>query len=381
MHRSRLTGLVFLALLVGAVWLVAAACGGGGSVKKIGGVRSELVALAADTVTGIAFAPDGRLFIAEQNSGDIRVLTAEGQLQAEPFAHVEPARRLEWGVLGVAVDPDFETNHYVYIYYTRPAPGDSAQPVLIRFKEVNNVGVDLRVLIEFPNLEPGLNPVDVGGGLHFGPDGNLYISIGDTDKPDLAQDLSSPYGKILRVTREGAPASDNPFANRAGADRKVYAYGFRNAFGFAIDPKSGRIYAADNGTGNCDELNLVEAGEDYGWPRSLTGGEVPCQNPDAKEPVYLFAKPGKKPQAIPSNVAPTGVEFVSAQTYPALGDGLLVCEYLTKYLRRLQFAESDQNKVTDDSVVAEDCTVALAANSRGIVYYSNGVEIRRLAPQ
>ena len=380
MHRSSLPGLVFLALLVGVVWLVAPACGGSG-VKKIGGVRSELVTLAGDTITGMAFAPDGRLFITEQNSGDIRVLMAEGQLLAEPFAHVEPARRLEWGVLGVAVDPDFETNHYVYIYFTRPAPRDSAKPILMRFRDVNNVGVDPKVLIEFPDLEPGLNPVDVGGGLHFGPDGNLYISIGDTDKPDLAQDLGSPYGKILRVTREGAPASDNPFADRGGADPRVYAYGFRNAFGFAIDPKSGRIYAADNGSGNCDELNLVEAGEDYGWPRSLTGGEVPCQNPDAKEPIYLYAKSGKQPQAIPSNVAPTGVGFVSAETYPALGDGLLVCEFLTKFMRRLQLAEPSQDKVTDDSVVVEDCSVALASDRRGIVYYSNGVEIRRLAPQ
>jgi len=373
--------LAILALLLAALMPLAVGCGGGGGVKKIGGARSEVVAIAGDTVTGLAFAPDGRLFISEQNSGDIRILTPDGQLLAEPFAHVEPARRLEWGLLGVAVDPDFNVNHYVYAYYTRPAPGDSAAPVLVRFTEADNRGNEPEVLIEFPDIEPGLNPVDVGGGLQFGPDGSLYVSIGDTDRPNLAQDLSSPFGKLLRVTRDGTPASDNPFAGRADADPMVYAYGFRNAFGFAIDPESGRIYAADNGPSNCDELNVVEAGEDYGWPRSLAGGEVPCQNPDAKEPVYLYAQPGKDPQANNSNVAPTGVAFLSAQTYPKLGDGLLVCEYLTKYIRRLKFDEQDQTKVTDDSVVAEDCSVALAADRRGVIYYSSGLEIHRLVPQ
>lgn len=380
MNRLSVIRFACLALGLGALLLFSTSCGDG--VQKVGGVRSELVASAADTVTALAFAPDGRLFITEQNTGDVRIIASDGQFLPEPFAHVDLAKGLEWGLLGIAIDPEFEENHYVYIYFTRPdgPQPNLARPILMRFTEANNKGLDPTVLIEFPRANPEI-AVHVGGAIHFGPDGYLYISIGNIAIDELSQDLSSPFGKILRVTREGDAAPDNPFLDQPDADPRVYAYGLRNTFAFTFEPQSGRLYAADNASANCDELNIIEAGGNYGWPQSDSLGDIPCQNPDAIEPIYHYAQPGKSPEEIGSNVGPTAVWFVSGQVYPSLGDGLLVCEFVTTFMRRLQLAEPNRDQVTDDSVVVEDCAVAGTADSMGFAYYSNGIQIHRLVPQ
>ncbi len=373
----------FAVLVLGLALAVLASIGcGGGSVNRISGIRSELVAAVDDEVTAMAFAPDGRLFLTQHNNGDIRIVTSEGELLPEPFAHVDVVTSPEWGLLGIAIDPEFEQNHYVYIYFIQPVgPGPfDARPVLMRFTDADNKGIDPTVVIEFPLANPEA-PFHVGGGLHFGPDGYLYISIGDTQREELSHDLSSPFGKILRVTRDGDAAADNPFIDEPGADPRVYAHGLRNTFGFTFEPESGRIYAADNGDLNCDELNIIEAGKNYGWPESRDTTGAPCQNPGAVEPIYNYAEPGMKPEDLGSSAVPTGMHFVSGQVYPALGDGLLVCEFNTKLMRRLQLAGPDKDQVTDDSVVVEDCTVALTVDFSGIVYYSFGKEVHRLPPQ
>ena len=383
LRPSWLAGLI---LGLGLTSLASIGCAGD-DVRVISGPRSELIAQANDTVTALAFAPDGRLFLTEQNSGKVRIITAQGQLLPEPFAQVDVAHPavasgLEWGLLGLALDPEFEDNHYVYIYFIQPAETEPnpPRPVLMRFTDVDNEGVDPTVLIEFPEANPEVAG-QVGGGIHFGPDGYLYISIGDKGREELSQDLSSPFGKILRVTRDGDPAPDNPFLDEPDADPRVYAYGLRNTFAFTFDPETGRIYAADIGDTNCDELNIIEAGENYGWPQSFDVSGAPCQNPGAVEPIYNYARPGKQPEAPDSNVIPTGVQFVSGEVYPALGDRLLVCEHETRLMRRLQLAGLKKDQVTDGSVVVKNCAVALTVDPGGIVYYSIGNEVRRLPPQ
>ncbi len=376
---------------LGLAILAAAACGGDGEggdgvqdrprpEKTIPGIESESVATAGDRISGMAFAPDGRLFLAELSSGNIRVISASGELLPEPFAHIDIRAGTEWGLLGIAVDPAFEENHYVYAYFIQPIGDDPSQarPALMRFTEAGNRGENPETLIEFPMANPEVQS-HVGGGIQFGPDGYLYISIGETQREELAQDLSHPFGKILRLTRDGEPAPDNPFADDPDADPRVYAYGLRNSFGIAFDPESGRLYAADNGDLNCDELNVIEAGKNYGWPQSFHRGEFPCQNPGAEEAIYNYHLPREESNA--SSVAATGVAVVSGEKYPALGDGGLVCEFKTFFMHRLQLGEPNQDTVTDDSVVVEDCSVAVTTSPDGTVYYTNDGEVRRLPPQ
>ncbi len=361
---------------------LATACGGGG--ENPFGVKSELVTT-ADNPTAMAFAPDGRLFYAEQFTGNIRVVTPDGELLAEPFAHVDVALRIEWGLTGLAIDPDFEGNHYVYAFLTEPVDPDTpiGRPVVVRFTEQDGRGVDPKVIVkDLPETFPAAPGFNANGSIHFGPDGFLYVSLGDYDTPQLVQDLSTPEGAILRVSKEdGSPAEDNPFADDPEADPRVFAYGFREPFDFAFHPETGQVYGSDNTTVSCEELNLIESGANYGWPDV---GEFPyadCQAGAGSKAIHFFAKEGMKPEDFISIVVVSGLEFVSGDVYPLLGDSLLVCESNTKLMRRLVLTGANFDQVTEDDVVVKDCDMDIATSPDGIAYYSNGQEIRRLVPQ
>ncbi|MDP2675699.1 MAG: PQQ-dependent sugar dehydrogenase [Dehalococcoidia bacterium] len=366
---------VFLALL-----FLASACGG--SEKNAFEVDS-LVVTEADRPIAMAFAPDGRLFYAEQLTGDIRVIDAEGQVQSQPFAHVDiflgGGTLVEWGLMGLAVDVDFESNHYVYAYFTQsadPGPPAEVKPVVIRFTENDNTGQQPKILMD--DLPPSSSFFNVAGSIHSGPDGFLYVSVGDYDNPEFAIDLTVAQGKMLRLDKEtGAAAPANPFANQFGADPRIFAYGFREDFDFAFHPQSGELYGSDQTPVSCSELNIIKGGASYGWP----SGEFPwpdCLAGQQNPAIHFFAKEGLEPGVFLSFVTSTGLEFVSGKVYPLLGDSLLVCERETKQMRRVVLSGAALDQVTDDDVVVKDCWMDIAVSPGGIVYYSNDTEIRRL---
>src|SRR6266542_337038 len=220
-------------------------CGGESNPFK---VKSERVTQ-ADSVYAMQFAPDGRLFYA-QLAGDIRIIGADGSPQSEPFAHVDPALNIEWGLTGLTLDPDFAANHYVYIYYTQPvsereetvtpAPGTTssptttvrktARPVVLRFTDRSGKGEEQKVIVgDLPETFPEHSGFNANGKIHFGKDGFLYLSVGDYDVqynvPDHpSQSLATPIGKLLRVKKEdGSAAPGNPFLDQAGADPRLFA--------------------------------------------------------------------------------------------------------------------------------------------------------------
>lgn len=337
------------------------------------GISSEVVVPKAEFPVVLAFAPDGRLFYNERNTGNVRVVTPDGQLLEEPFLHVDVAfnEAMPWGLVGLALDPDFETNHYVYIYFTEPVGEDRAKPVIMRFTDVNNRGSSGEVVVDDLPQARLFGEYYVGGNIHFGPQGYLYVPIGDFDSSDLAQDLNSVRGKILRINKEhGSAAPDNPFVNQPGADPRVFAYGLLWPYDFAFDPRSGEMFVTERGFYFCcDELNVIRGGQDYGWAGTPE---------EAVPPIYGFALPDQTTEA--SKVYPAGIEFVSSDDYPALGDSLLVCEEGTKYMRRLSLTPS-RNHVESDDIVVADCQLDIAVSPDGVVYYSNATEIRRLVPQ
>ncbi|HET9477409.1 MAG TPA: PQQ-dependent sugar dehydrogenase [Dehalococcoidia bacterium] len=380
----RASPVLTLVLLV----VLALACSGDGEEELPFGLQSEVVTN-ADRVSDMVFAPDGRMFFAEQFTGAIRVISAEGQLQEAPFAQVTLAEwlALDWGLTGLALDPDFQNNHYVYAFYTAvpgtagaappgtglvsavppaghpaggvvaqvspgplppggatltpsPAPEENTatpapqeekpqgQPLLVRFTDANGVGQDETVISDdFPltsKEHPGYNGQ---GNIHFGPDGMLYLSFGDYDDPVLVQDLSTPVGKLLRIDPEtGEAPPDNPLVGDPDADPRIYAWGFREPFDFTFNSNTGDIYGTDNTPDTCEELNIIRPGENYGWPDV---GEFPyddCSAGDQVPAIFHFAREGKEPGSFLSLVEVSGLTFVPGARYPSLGDSLFACE-------------------------------------------------------
>lgn len=353
--------------------LFAAACSAGAREG------SEVVVRDAQFPSALAFAPDGRLLYTELKTGDIRIVTPQGRLLSQPFAHIDVARQGEWGLLGIALDPDFANEPYVYVYYMAQVQPGVARPVVARLRAEGNVGLDQTVLLgDLPQTQPPYVS-HVAGHLHFGLDGYLYVSIGDFGVTSrTAQDLSTVRGKLLRIDkRDGSAPPDNPFAGRPGADPRIFAYGLRNSFDFDFQPGTGRIYAADNGPDRCDELNVVLAGYDYGWPLGYSGGT--CISAAGVQAVYNYHREGMTPSDVGSTVAPTGLTFVTQRRYADLAPGsLLACEFNTAILRQLSFAAD--GTVTQDRVLRDDCRIDVAESPDGLIYYANMGEIRRLLP-
>jgi glucose/arabinose dehydrogenase len=211
----------------------------------------------------MAFAPDGRIFLTER-PGRIRIVK-DGQLQSEPWMSLDVAAVGEGGLLGLALDPEFAQNHYVYVAYTYRNAQNELQNRLVRLREDLSTGKGVmdKVLLD----GAAGNSIHDGGRVKFGLDGKLYWTVGESDNPQLAQDLSSLNGKILRINPDGTIPLDNPFPSSP-----VYSYGHRNPEGLAWQAGTGRLYATEHGpsggTGGTgqDEINYIEPGKNYGWP-------------------------------------------------------------------------------------------------------------------
>jgi glucose/arabinose dehydrogenase len=230
--------------------------------------------------TAMAFAPDGRLFVALQD-GDLRVIQ-NGVLLPTPFLHVDVSANGERGLLGIAFDPHFAINKYVYIYYTTAT--DPIHNRISRFTANGNVAVPNSEVVIF-DLDPmtGLN--HNGGAIHFGPDGKLYAGVGDSSAPFNAQLLTNLHGKILRINKDGSVPTDNPFYNQAsGNNRAIWAIGLRNPFTFAFQPGTGRMFINDVGENTWEEINDGIPGANYGWPET----EGPTDDPDYQSPIYAY---------------------------------------------------------------------------------------------
>ncbi len=239
------------------------------------------VATGLPAPTAMALAPDGRWFVCTQG-GELRVIK-NGALLSTPFLTVSVDSSGERGLLGVTFDPDFAVNHYVYVYYTTPAP--AAHNRISRFTAQGDVaatGSEV-VLMELPDLSAATN--HNGGALHFGPDGKLYVGVGENGNGSNSQTLANPLGKLLRINSDGSIPADNPFFLTAtGQGQAIWALGLRNPFTFAFHPLSGRLFINDVGQNLWEEIDDGVAGANYGWPAT----EGYTQDPQYKTPLYAY---------------------------------------------------------------------------------------------
>lgn len=217
----------------------------------------EVVAERLNVPWDLAFAPDGRLFFTER-PGAIRVIES-GKLLAEPifaFADAPVVSRGESGLLGLALDPDFSKNHYMYAYHTYEEKGAMKNRVLRLVVDGSKAKLDRVLLADLPGQQ-----THDGGRIRFGPDGMLYVTVGDAQIREQSQNPNSLAGKILRIRPDGTIPSDNP-----DPKSPVYSSGHRNPQGLAWQPGTGKLFSSEHGQSSKDEINVIEKGANYGWP-------------------------------------------------------------------------------------------------------------------
>lgn len=250
-------GLAILALLLSPVSVFTRPPGTPAPTRADQRLSEEVIASGLEIPWALAHAPDGRILLTDR-PGRVRVIEG-GKLKNEPLFTLPVAHEGEGGLLGIALDPEFERNKFIYLYYTYRSGGLANR--VIRVREDRPIQT-AQVLVD---RIPG-GTVHDGGRIRFGPDGKLYIGTGDAGASAAAQDPGSLAGKILRVNPDGSVPSDNPFPSSP-----VYSLGHRNVQGLAwIDDQ---LYTTEHGPQAHDELNRIERGANYGWP-TVTGTEA-----------------------------------------------------------------------------------------------------------
>lgn len=277
--------------------------------------------------TAMAFAPDGRLFVAEQ-AGSLRVIK-NGSLLQTPFLTVSVVSSNERGLLGLAFHPNFLSNGYVYVYYTSSETGQNRLSQFTASVTAADVAEPGSELVILDNIAGGIGYHN-GGAIHFGADGMLYVAVGDAHSSSNAQSLETLAGKLLRVDPSSYPniiPSDNPFVRVVGAREEIWALGLRNPFTFAVEPNSGRIHINDVGQGTWEEINLGIAGANYGWP--VCEGACSSPNPNYQDPIHAYNHEGNQ-------AAITGGAFNTGNNFPAEYSGdYFFADYLRGFIRRL----------------------------------------------
>ncbi|BAC90202.1 PQQ-dependent sugar dehydrogenase [Gloeobacter violaceus] len=308
--------------------------GGSPALAQIpAGFQQSLVSSGLDGPTAMEFAPDGRLFVCEKG-GALRV-AANGSLLQEPFLTVDAATESERGLLGIAFDPAFASNRYLYVYYTR-----AAEPIKNRISRFTasvanpNVAEPGSELVILDNIASDAGNHN-GGAIHFGTDGKLYAGVGDGGASSSnSQSLSNLSGKLLRVDPGAYPnivPPDNPFVGTSGARGEIWALGLRNPFTFAVQPGTGTIFINDVGSNAWEEVNRAAKGGNYGWP-AVEGN---ADDPDFIDPVYSY------PRGSSASIA--GGAFYQATQFPGAYTGnYFFADYIQGFLRRLLPADYTQ---------------------------------------
>lgn len=262
----------------------------------------------------LAMLPDGRMLVTER-PGRLRFVDRDGTL-SEPISGTPRVwAEGQGGLLDVALHPSFGTNQLVYLTYAEPGANGTAGTAVARGRLEGNQLTDVQVIFrQQPKVE---GPNHFGSRLIWAPDGKLFVALGERFKFEPAQDLSGHLGTIVRINDDGSVPPDNPFVGRAGARPEIWTYGHRNIEAAAIQPSSGRLWVAEMGPRGGDELNIPEAGRNYGWPLVSWGQHYPNSRGggDIPDPTTRPDFAGSVHQWTPV-ISPSGMIFYSGDMFP-----------------------------------------------------------------
>ena len=325
-----------LSLVACALSLFAVAC----SPAPAETFRSAAGDITVETVAGglvnpwaLAFLPDGRMLVTER-PGRMRIVTRDGKLSPPIDGVPQVAASGQGGLHDVVLDRTFAQNQMIYFCFAEPA-GGGARTAMARAKLVDGAAPRLDdVKVIFRQEGP------LSNGYHFGcrivqmPDNNLFLTLGEHAAfPREAQNLENHLGKIVRIRPDGTVPPDNPFVAKPGAKPEIWSYGHRNSQGAAINPATGKFWEHEHGPRGGDEINIPEAGKNYGWP--VIGFGIDYSGAKIHEST---AKPGMEQPIkywVPS-IAPSGMAFYSGKLMPAWRGNLFVGALAGQMLVRLE---------------------------------------------
>lgn len=306
--------------------------------------RTINVAAGLEHPWGMAFLPDGGILITER-PGRLRIVR-EGMLDPQPIAGVpEVYARGQGGLLDVAIHPDFANNRFVYLSYSKPGPDRSATTAVIRGRLEGHALTNVEEIIEAKAWR--------NAGQHFGSrfafdrEGFLYITVGERGEMQAAQDLTNHQGTVLRLHDDGRVPADNPFVGRQDALPEIFTYGNRSPQGLTVHPETGELWEAEHGPRGGDEINLLRAGANYGWPVITYG-----INYNGEKISDIQAKEGMEQPLhywVPS-IATSGIAIYAGDRFPGWRGDVFVGGLAGQHLARVRF-DADHRKVEEEKLL------------------------------
>ena len=312
-------------------------------------VTAETVAEGLEVPWALAFTPDRRMLVTER-PGRIRVIQ-NARLLEQPLAILDVASVSEAGLMGIAVDPNFGDNGHLYVCYTNQEDSGGLFNRIARLTDSGGRAGDLKVMLDHIPAAGNHN----GCRIRFGPDGKLYVTMGDAQSSLNAQNLNSLSGKILRLERDGSVPADNPYP-----DSYIYSYGHRNPQGLDWHPESGGLFITEHGPHEDDEINILAAGGNYGWPH-VTGRSARA---DYLDPILAFTP----------TIALAGAAFYTGESLATSWDGDFIFATLKgSHLRRISLQPPEFRSVASDQILFAGefgRLRAVALGPDGYIYFS-----------
>jgi aldose sugar dehydrogenase len=309
---------------------------------------------------GMAWLPDGRLLITDR-SGEILVFKND-QFTGEKLSGVPAVfNKGQGGLMDIQLHPNYAQNKWIYITYSKPVSGGATTAVM-RFKLQGNQLVEQQdIFLAKPYLSADYH---FGSRIVFDKNGFMYVSVGERGTQPKVQQLDNDHGKIHRIYDDGRIPTDNPFAGQQGAKASIWTYGHRNQQGMVYDAANDRIWSVEHGPKGGDELNLIQKGKNYGWPKTSYGinydGSILTEHKEmegVENPVRYW---------VPS-IAPCGMMLVTSDRYPGWKGNLLVGALAFRLIARVQL--SDTKYVKEENLIKDTARVRHVAQSPdGYIY-------------
>lgn len=323
---------------------------------RVGGIKTQtplsitVINSSLQHPWAICSLPDGRFLISE-NSGFMRILSPDGKTEKKVTDFPPVVDDGQGGLLDVTIDPQFATNRMIYWDYSEKRPEGTLLAVAKGKLSADETKVENPTVI-YRATPAYSGHLQYGSRILFDKDGNLFVSTGERSAKEIrvqAQQLNSSLGKVIHITKEGKPVPGGPFANTPNARPEIYAYGFRNPDGMAWNPQTGEIWEAEFGPHGGDEVNIIRAGKNYGWPVITYGleysgdkvGEGIQQKAGMEQPVYYWDPV----------VSPCGITFYNSDVIPEWKGNLFLASLSGQKIIRLAIKN---NKVVGEEWLLED---------------------------